>query len=136
MIRDFSTKQKVALIIPLVVAVAAFAVVWMSGSSSSPAADDAIIETLIPLPNAKVLQQTEVGLDLLGGWGAKLIVNGVAIPDDQLTVSEGRARYTFKPGPGQEIEVLQAGQNCATAVYWPLISPEQTFTRSWCFSVL
>ena len=136
MFREFSTKQKVLLAIPLVVAVVAFALLWLSDSGSSPAADDAIIETLVPLPSTKVLQQTEVGIDLIGGWGAQLVVNGVAIPDDQLTVSEGRARYTFRPGPGKEIEVLQAGQNCATAIYWPLTSPEQQFTRSWCFSVL
>jgi len=134
--RQFSTKQKIALAIPLVVAVVAFALLWFSDSNPSPAADDSIIETLIPLPNSKVLQQTEVGVDLIGGWGARLILDGVAIPDDQLTVSDGRARYTFRPGPGKEIEVLQAGQNCATVIYWPLTSPEQQFTRNWCFSVL
>ena len=136
MFREFSTKQKIALIVPLVIAVAAFTLLWFSDSNPNPAADDSIVEALIPQPGSKVLQQSEVGIDLLGGWGATLIVNGVAIPEDQLTVSEGRARYTFKPGPDKEIDVLQAGQNCASAVYWPLTSPEQQFTRNWCFSVL
>ncbi|MCB1002563.1 MAG: hypothetical protein KDB35_00095 [Acidimicrobiales bacterium] len=136
MFREFSTKQKIALAIPLVVAVVAFTILWFSDLSSSPTADDRIIEALIPEPSAKVPQQSEVGVDLQGGWGATLIVDGIVIPEDQLIISEGQARITFRPGPGQAVETFQAGQNCASVVYFPLTSPDQQFTRNWCFSVV
>ena len=51
MFREFSTKQKIALAIPLVVAVVAFTILWFSDLSSSPTADDRIIEALIPEPD-------------------------------------------------------------------------------------
>ena len=58
------------------------------------------------------------------------------IPEEQLIISEGQARITFRPGPGQAVETFQAGQNCASVVYFPLTSPDQQFTRNWCFSVV
>ncbi|MEZ5135929.1 MAG: hypothetical protein R2699_12965 [Acidimicrobiales bacterium] len=64
-----------------------------------------------------------------------MIVDGIVIPEDQLIISEGRPHH-LPPGPGQAVETFQAGQNCASVVYFPLTSPDQQFTRNWCFSVV
>lgn len=59
----------------------------------------------------------------------------MAIPQDQLDRNLELGVITFQPGPGKAIERLQGGQNCATASYWQVATgPDQTFTRSWCFS--
>jgi hypothetical protein len=75
-----------------------------------------------------------VGIDLLTGWDADLVVNGVSVPDAQLERIVELGQVRFDPGPGRAIESLQAGRNCMTATYWALAQPDRTFTRSWCFN--
>jgi len=105
------------------------------GSGSSP--ESLVIERLLPGESDKTLQQGEVGIDLLSGWTADLRINEVPIPDDELDRVTELGLITFRPGPGKAVEYLLAGQNCATATYWQIATgPEQSFTRTWCFSAV
>lgn len=131
-----TTKQKLALAVPLVIAAVAIVAAFFVGGTDSPQADDRIIEALIPGNNEKVLQQAEVGIDLQSGWDASLTIDGIPVPLDQYTKIVPQGRVAFQPGPGKVLEYLPAGQNCVTARYWPQSNPEQNFSRSWCFTVV
>jgi len=129
-----TTSQKLLLCIPLLVAVVAGVVLWMTNAQSTGNADeDKIIEEITPLANSSVLQQSPISIDLQSGWDASLVVNGKQIPDDQLTKVPSQGKVTFQPGPGKEYEYLQAAQNCVIATYWPVSNPEQKFKKNWCF---
>ena len=92
--------------------------VSQSSSESSGGLDGGVIEQLIPAKNSKILQQDQVGIDLQTGYSADLAVNGVAIPEDQLTRVSGLDEVLFQPGPGKVFEQWPAGQNCVVATYW------------------
>lgn len=129
-----TTRQRLVLLIPIVFVVAAGVILWLNNTEGTPTADDRIIESLTPADKSKVLQQSEVAIDLQSGWDASLTINGRLIPDDQLSKVLPQGRVGFLPGPGKELEYLQAGPNCATATYWPLSNPQQKFSKTWCFT--
>lgn len=129
-----TTRQKLVLAVPLVVAVAAVVILLSFNRESAPTADDRIIEEVSPLPNANALQQAQIVLDMQPGWDASFVIDGRQIPDDQLTKVPAQGRVSFQPGAGKEFEFLQAGQNCVNATYWPLSSPDQKFRKYWCFT--
>ena len=100
--------------------------------TTRPAVGTSILVAGLHRPVA--LAQRLSTIDLLSGWDASLVIDGRAIPDDQLSKVTSQGVVTFQPGPGKEFEFLQAGQNCVVATYWPLSSPEQKFTTNWCFT--
>jgi len=128
-------RQRLILAIPVVIALAAGVGLWVSNVAGEDKASDGIVEAFIPSPNEKVFQQAEVGIDLISGWDAELTVNGKPIPPDQLRKIVAQSKFTFVPGSGMEVAAYNPGQNCALVKYWPLSSPNQTFTKSWCFTV-
>lgn len=132
------TKVQLRIVVGVLLAIALAAVVALTRlDSGGSQANDSIIESLIPGPNDKVLQQSPVGVDLLSGWDASLLIDGRVIPDDQLTKTLELGQISFQPGPGKELEFLPPGQNCATVTYWQRATgPDQSFNRSWCFTVL
>ena len=113
---------------------AAGILLWVVNQQDTPSADPSIIESVTPADKSAVLQQSEVGINLQSGWDASLVINGRPIPDQQLSKVAAQSRISFQPGPGKAFEFLQAGQNCVTATYWPLASPEQRFSKYWCFT--
>jgi hypothetical protein len=99
--------------------------------------DGGTIERLIPTPDAKVLQQDTIGIDLAPGHEGVLSLDGVPIPEDQLLVVPALNQVTFTPGPGKDYEQLPAGEHCLTARYWRSdTGPQQSTLRSWCFTVV
>lgn len=127
------------VVIPLLLVVATVAVASLivrdGGSGGSP--EDQVIEALIPGELDSVLRQDEVGIDLINGWDASLSINQTPIPDDELVKVTDLGQITFRPGEGKTLAALDLGQNCATATYWQIATgPEQSFTRTWCFTAL
>jgi len=110
--------------------VAGFGMFWLAGHNGlsgkvPPLATDSAVEELIPgdgSPN--VLRQSEIGIDLTDGWVASLAVNGRDIPDDQLRVNGPLNQFFFTPGPGKEIERLNAGTVIVVASIWKPVDGE------------
>lgn len=131
-----------ALYVVLVgVVVAGIVVLYQKASENTTDLDRGNIERLIPAPDAKVLQQEAFGIDLAPGFEASLTLtsgrNVTVIPDDQTSVVEALNQFTFVPGVGKAFETLPTGQNCVTATYWRTeTGPNQSSTRTWCFTVL
>lgn len=119
-----------------VVVVVCVVVLFKKAQSGSNGLDNAAIDRLIPAPNAKILAQDTIGIDLADGYTATLALNGTQIPDDQLTVVPQLNQVTFTPGPGKDTQLVAAQQNCLVATYWRLSTgPSQSQTQSWCFTV-
>lgn len=96
---------------------------------------NAAVDELIPPRSAEVLAQETVGIDLAPGYDARLTINGVDIPSDQLRHLPNLNRLTFRPDQGKVIERLQAEQNCALVTYWRQeVGPAEADTISWCFT--
>ena len=93
------------------------------------------VDELIPPRSAEVLAQETVGIDLAPGYDARLTINGVVIPPDQIRHLPSLNRFTFRPDQGRVIERLQAEQNCALVAYWRQdVGPAEADTISWCFT--
>jgi hypothetical protein len=140
----YSTRYKILAVVLLVASVGAFAGAYatFSGSNEDPVltsgGQDAFVEALIPARNSQVPQQTRVGIDLVTGWTGVLVVNGTAIPEDELEVTSELGLVQFTPSEGKVVDQLPGGQNCVTATVWPLSEGRDQGARevSWCFQVV
>lgn len=96
-----------------------------------------VVEHLQPRNGAEALQQSEIGIDLTPGYEGGLILNGTAIPTDELRLVPEQNQVFFAPGPGRTFETLPSGTNCVTAIVWR--SSEGRGSRDlsfqWCFDV-
>jgi len=107
-----------------VLLIAGFGMFWLAGHNGTNGevpklATDAAVEALIPSDGSpNVLRQAEIGIDLTDGWVASLAINGHQIPDDQLRINAPLNQFFFAPGPGKEIETLNAGTVIVVAAIW------------------
>lgn len=132
--RDLTRRLIFAVLIA--VAVGGLVVAVNNGRTSPTALTDrdAAVDAVIPTEGAEVLRQSTVGIDLADGYDASLVINNQVIPDDQLGGDPGLGLYTFTPAPGQAVESLSGGQNCAIATFWRIgEEPQRTQTVRWCF---
>jgi len=126
---------KILLGVLLIVAVGGIYTVSQLSSESSGGLAGGVIEQLIPAKSSKILQQDQIGIDLQTGYSANLAVNGVPIPEDQVTRVSGLDEVLFQPGAGKVFEQWPAGQNCVVATFWANdVGPAQSRTQSWCFT--
>jgi hypothetical protein len=133
--RQIPLGVKVLLILLVLVACGGIAVVTQLSFESSGGLAGGAIEQLIPAKSSKILQQDEIGIDLQTGFSADLAVNGVPIPEDQVTRQSGLDTVLFQPGPDKVFEQWPAGQNCVVATFWANdVGPQQSKTQSWCFT--
>lgn len=107
----------------IVAALAGFVYAFTIGGDQTQDAQrvNSAVERLIPPDGSPaVVRQAEIGIDLVVGWTAVLIVDGVEIPEDQLRRNEPEAQVFFMPGPGKVIEALAPGPHTVTALIWRL----------------
>lgn len=112
------------------------------------------IDSLTPLPGAEVLRQSQVGVDLIAGYEAELVINGVSIPPDQVNVlrdpnsssntgtnpapgtfDQTINRFLYQPLEGRVVPELKGDENCVVATFWPISDPTSIQSVEWCFTV-
>ena len=77
----------------------------------------------------------KVVLDLEPGYHASLVIDGVAVPDDQVTWTESTGLHVFDPGPGKAIESWVPGFHLVEATWdGPSTSPDPG-NLTWTFRV-
>ena len=76
----------------IVVVVVCVVVLFKKAQSGSNGLDNAAIDRLIPAPNAKILAQDTVGIDLADGYTATLTLNGAASPTTSSRSSRSSTR--------------------------------------------
>lgn len=125
------------LVVLAVVAVIAYEQIDTSNGSDATGGNPSFVERLIPGRDSQLVQQGTVGIDLKTGWDGRLTVDGVAIPEDQLDVTESFNLIQFTPGPKKVLRTLPIGKICATAVVWQQAAGERSARPvNWCFEVI
>jgi hypothetical protein len=108
-----------------------------TGPSSVGDTAGGAVEDQIPRPGDQILRQDQVGVDLAEGWTGTLTVEGITIPEEQVTRNLGPNQILFQPGPGKVLEELGGGSRCVVATVWEIArGPGQARPVSWCFEVL
>ena len=93
----------------------------------------AAIESISPGCGAAALQLDAVSVDLAPGYEGELTINDVAVP---VRVVPALNLIEYRPGPGKEIERLQAQVNRARVTYWrSALGRDQASTYAWSFRV-
>ena len=92
-----------------------------------------------PPAGSQALSQSQIEIDLLNQYDARLIVNGTLIPDNEIQhtlVGSNLNQVLFTPGPGKTFERLPAGNVCVDAAIFRVDgNPEQIPNAHWCFDV-
>ncbi len=119
------------------------------------------IESVQPVENAvQVLQQDQIVVDLIPGYEARLVVDGVELPTTVIGQSDvdpnvqaqpgeqidlpttavfdpGNAVISFQPVEGALVETLSEGKHEVTVFFWRIEDgPEQASTYTWTFEVI
>jgi hypothetical protein len=119
------------------------------------------IESVQPVENAvQVLRQDQIIVDLVAGYEARLVVDGVEIPTTVIGQSDvdpnvqaqpgqqidvpttavfdpGNAVISFQPVEGAVIETFTQGTHEATVYFWKIQEgPDQASSYSWTFEVI
>jgi hypothetical protein len=94
------------------------------------------LRSVVPTENATAPRQGSIGVSVGPGWAPSVSINGVPVPDGQL---DGGTRqlgeYLFAPGPGQVIEEIRPGRNCATVRAVATVDRDvEDFEFSWCWT--
>jgi len=134
----------------------AFLVVTLQKSPESSSRPGAVTDPAVvraePAPGAHVLRQTSVGVELLPGYDGELVIDGVAIPEDQLDGAVGpgdrgydpelgirpnnRNQVFFTPGPDKAVDRYDTGEVHVTARFWNIADGRSAArTISWAFFV-
>lgn len=107
-----------------------------TGMGATSAALPKNVDRLIPASGAEVPRQSQVGIDVVDGHDAYLIINGVEIrsEDEGLIRDLGTGLVLFQPGEGKVVEGLNGGRNCVVAMVWDQMEgPTTADPVSWCF---
>ena len=119
------------------------------------------IESVQPVENAvQVLRQDQIIVDLVAGYEARLVVDGIELPTSVIGQSNvdpnvqaqpgqqidlpitavfdpGNAVISFQPVEGAVIETFTEGPHEATVYFWKIEEgPDQASTYSWTFDVI
>lgn len=119
------------------------------------------IESVQPVENAvQVLRQDQIIVDLVAGYEARLVVDGIELPTSVIGQSNvdpnvqaqpgqqidvpitavfdpGNAVISFQPVEGALIETFTEGTHEATVYFWKIEEgPDQASTYSWTFEVI
>ncbi len=91
------------------------------------------VERLDPAPGSLRKPQEGVSVDLRPGYQGVLIIDGKELPEDQLN-HQTASSVGFQPGPGKDLERLDAGPHTVTVVYWKQPKTrDDASTYSWSF---
>jgi hypothetical protein len=93
------------------------------------------IEAVIPAPGETVVRQTRIEVDLIGGLGLDMFLDGFLIPEEELFIVEGTGVYSWQPEADGVITELSPGQH-EVRIRWRSLSGLPDFGEySWTFRV-
>ena len=117
---------------------ALFAVVgaaWALSSDGEATPPPAVVELISPAPDAIVLRQTRVVVDLLSGYAVQIEVDGMAVPQAELRVSEALGRYEWEPGAGKIIDEWTPGSHTISISWNTAAGLPDIGSYTWTFRV-
>ena len=75
------------------------------------------VEAISPADGDLVLANTKLVLDLDGGYRAHLVIDDIAIPDDEVRWIEQTGLHIYEPGSGKAIEAWTPGFHVVVATW-------------------
>jgi hypothetical protein len=125
----------------------------LTGRDASNLPDE--IEAISPGDNERVLRQSQVIVDFVDGYTAKLFIDGIELPTtrlDEITTGSqvqpgaqidlpptaifdpGNYRISFLPQKGAPIETFTQGEHIGRVEFWPIDGDEnQARSYTWTF---
>ncbi len=105
--------------------------------SGGTARNPSVVELVTPQDGATLVnQQDQIGIDLTTPYDAYLVINGQAVPQDQLLRRPELSAVYFTPGKGKFLSRLPAGRNCVQAVITRVDGTREIVPAvTWCFNV-
>ncbi len=136
---NWSLRRGVAPTITALVFALIVAVVWIASSTRGAPRPDTFptgLLAVIPDEGAQAPKQTLVGVSLSPGWQPTITIDGVAIPDAQLSAGTRQlGEFFFSPGEDMVFSQLRRGQVCARVVAIPTIDVEvDNIDHRWCWT--
>ncbi|HZR13191.1 MAG TPA: hypothetical protein VFC33_08075 [Acidimicrobiia bacterium] len=119
--------------------IAAANLLWFAGHSADTTDRTKVlpnaVSSVLPANGSLVSVQSPVSVDLRDDLTGVLVVDGVEIPENELSRIPGLGELSFRPGKGQVFERLEPGVHIASVVYWPQAKPraDGTSTFTWSF---
>jgi hypothetical protein len=109
--------------------VAAANLLWIAGhtadTSNRSRTLPSEVSAVLPAPGSQVRVQDSVTADLRADLIGVLVVDGVELPENQVTRVVALGEVSFRPGKGKSFERLEPGVHSVSVIYWP-----QTKTRA------
>ena len=136
---NWSLKKGVASSLTILVFFALVLVIWIASATRGapqPSTLPTGLLALIPQEGAQAPKQTLVGVSLSPGWEPTVIIDGVAIPDSQLSAGTRQlGEFFFSPGEDMVMPQLRRGLICAKVIAIPIIDIEvDNINHEWCWT--
>jgi len=138
-VANWSLRKGVASSLTILVTLALVFVIWIASSTRGapqPSTFPTGLLAVIPQEGAQAPKQTLAGVSLSPGWEPTLIIDGISIPNDQLTAGTTQlGEFFFSPGDGMVISQLRRGLICARVIAIPIIDVEvDNIDHQWCWT--
>ena len=140
-----SKRDRAIIALSIAVAFVAFGLAATSGAQDGEdisVTQNPAIDALIPERESEILQGDQIGIDLAEGFAGALTIEtsdgrNIPIPTDEIdsNFQDNLGLVVFRPGEGRVLEALPPQSNCVTAIFWPIINPEDQQSIRWCFEV-
>jgi len=137
--RLFKHPGRVAVVAISLLVVFNLGIFLFNESDTSPQGEKALpvdIEAVSPEPDQITGLIDTVTVDLADQYSGVLVIDGIEIPEDQLTRVVGIQTVSFRPGPDKVISKFRDGENQVAVKYWEgrlVDRPGKTYSFSWSF---
>ena len=129
------TRYRVILLLLGIAFIAVVLGAVLLAPEGSPAQLPDAVDRIEPGDGELLFGQPSLVLDMASGYQASLVVDGIIIPDDQVTWTQATGLHVFDPGPGKAIESWVPGFHLVEATWdGPSTSPDPG-NLTWTFRV-
>jgi hypothetical protein len=93
------------------------------------------IANVLPEPGSQVRVQDTVSVDLRDDLTGVLVVDGIELPENEISRIPSLGEISFRPGKGKVYERLEPGVHNVSVIYWPQTKAraDGTSTFTWSF---
>ena len=136
---NWTLRRGVASTVTVVVVLLLVVIVWVASTSrgaSQPSTFPTGLLAVIPQEGDQAPRQGLVGVSLSPGWQPALTIDGVPIPNDQLSAGTRQlGEFFFSPGEGLAVVEIRTGEVCAHVIAVPLIDVKvDNIDYRWCWT--
>lgn len=134
----FRHPGRVAIVVVALVAVVNLGIVLLATSDTSvdgrPPLPSAL-SSITPERGELVRPQDTITVDLRNDLTGVLVLDGVEIPEDQVSRVDPLGVIEFRPGPGQDLRRFTPGTHSVAVRFWPKdeARPDTPASFSWTF---